>query len=577
MPILAQGLFCSFSLFFLFVSLSGSSLRFSLGFCCVFFCSLSCDPMAEGEARPDLRFGEGEVAALVGNAARDALGGGLGIAETPPRPSARPGAGAPRGPATPFGASDLEVSSDKAPEGRDLFDLIHDQGSVEFNRLTHDSFMQWAILKGINDGPQFPVSRVIYRLVSLAIWNPGFLCTYDLACLLVHWGSDASSLEPDLTTNAEALHIVRRLHQRAREDDASALLPQVHPAGGAPGRPQGTIDFSKDVQLMAQSMQKLSQGLSTALRKPDRDGLKSDVNSDDEYDSSVDLPAWLRRKELRGLTAQWFLPLKKLNKLNSLYVKAQLRYPSARSCFLADGYLEDFIPPWVGMDLHRNEQEALTRSWRNDLRDGRNSSRCICFLKCFWLSHAAVGICDLSVVYVHESLLLQLAADHTLTFMLKYHRRLQAKILSHVKEDGSRSINSFLYELNDSIVTELEIKEPRPRDQALRDRPPRETPEARKRRLDDKRSSEDTPPPKRPRVVAPINLQPRVKAPAAKTSARPTSTTSESICFFHHPAQGKSCTRQGCKFTHLDTAQPQFLKRYESALSNYKGSARPQE
>ena len=163
----------------------------------------------------------------------------------------------------------------------------------------------------------------------------------------------------------------------------------------------------------------------------------------------------------------------------------------------------------------------------------------------------------------------------SLTFMLKYSRALQAKILSHVKEDGSRTIDSFLQKLNEPIVTELEIKQQRPRGRDTRDtRPDRDTRDTRKRRFDDKRTSEDTPQ-KRPRGGAQLNLTPRVAAPAAKGAAKPPS--SSGICFFHHPAQNKTCSRDRCSFTHLDTTQKSGLERYEKALASYKGSAKPRD
>ena len=306
------------------------------------------------------------------------------------------------------------------------------------------------------------------------------------------------------------------------------------------------------------------------------DNFSREAASDDE-EAPFALSSWLNTQCMTGLDPNWFLPLKRLQKLSRLVADAQKNSPGKQSWFLADTNLSDWIPPWVGIDLEASAKKALIKDWETCLRDAKHSSKCIACLTCFWYSHAAAEAVSFPAVLIHLQLLNKLASERALSFVLSYSRTLMAKIRRHIKEDGSRNVDSYLIHLDLEIVHDIDLRSSRKQPP-----PPRIEPEAKRKQRRLGGGRDEKPPPTKKADTSNLPSQRNSSAGAARASAASAKKADSEkdlvngrICFWHAPHLKKVCSKKECTMLHLDTMKEDLKVRYERALTSYGGANKP--
>ena len=424
------------------------------------------------------------------------------------------------------------------------------------------NFIKWASGKGFADGPLFPMNKTIERLVSCHYINPGILASYSIQQVNNDFSDMSINVFPEVLQLPSVWHFLTRIHCQAVQENSQAHTVSGHisaPQGFPPQQPaqpnylsiadSRSDALAKAITLMAESSKEKKKRQHQYL------AVTREELSDNE-DDYFDLPSFVAKENLQGLDSNWFVSVQRLGNLDRFQTKAAKGKPSTRPHFLSDLPIEDWIPAWVGTSLDPSCKASLIKSWKSSLRSNQSENTFLSCLTTFWLSHSAVGIVKITSVMSHLLLIIKMISEHDLQYAVQYVRQLQQFLLRHIKSAGTETIDHYLLTPQFSITHDLDIL-------INSRRLPYAADSAKDRRTRDRHGKQ---PP------TPVGTAPKA-APKPRpngTSGGKNFTSTDYVCFLHHPAGRLSC-RFGdkCKKQHLDTSDVALLTRWVNAAESF--------
>ena len=455
-----------------------------------------------------------------------------------------------------------EASDLPAPSSGQL--ALNNNSGVQAFTASPPSTMELLALIPIVDKPTL-ISKFLEFAASV---NVGQLCIPELTATI-------EFLALKLDCPGALLHY--------RQDEFMALAASINSELGSPGIHR-TLGFqlwqmannpplppSPDVPQFpppppAPSAETLASSIAFALRQPPpprKNGILAEVENEDDS-GLFDLARFLKKSEtFRGdfdcLDLGWFADLRKLHALDTEARRRNYR-------LLASTGFEEWNPQWLGLDKPTSVRKAM-HSERTKSLESSGLARVLGNITTFWLSHAAVGLVSLPAAFAHFLLLMRLADERSVKFVLAYERRLMVRMLERIRSGEKFKFCDCISHLDSRIVDRLDIEEARPervskplpkekpRDTRLR---PPVTPRDNKAPVRRRSASKDRKrsPPRR-LAVKRERTPPRAPKRSPASDRRP-------LCLEHDPASRKTCPLGSrCPKEHLDTKDPALKARFD--------------
>ena len=289
-------------------------------------------------------------------------------------------------------------------------------------------------------------------------------------------------------------------------------------------------------------------------QKKKSDGINRKDISDDEA-PSFDLAAALRSHKISRIGVEWFGDIRKLSKFHKFLEKAKSSGKKS-PFFVATSPLEEWVPPWVGAGESYEDQKYLIKAWSQKV-DNQPTARVLSMVASFWMSHAALGICEFEAVFAHLLMFIKMQDQHGQTFAIKHERRLLDLFYNRLKASTEVDVNLLLSEPCREIVHELQLS-------GLNNP-----------KKDQKEKS----------APAPAASAKAAKGAGASAKPAPSSATKvkdqpidgvkavrKQICFDFDPHRGHACNLGAqCTREHLDTKVADLLVRFDKARAAFKG------
>ncbi len=168
----------------------------------------------------------------------------------------------------------------------------------------------------------------------------------------------------------------------------------------------------------------------------------------------------------------------------------------------------------------------------------------------FWMSHAALGICEFEAVFAHLLMFIKMQDQHGQSFAIKHERRLLDLFYNRLKASIEFDLNLLLSEPCKEIVHELQLSG-----------------------LSDPKKVEKKTPNPPPSTGKGSGKKPGPStAPAADSKVEPIKAVRKQICFDFDPSRGHKCSLgAACSREHLDTKVADLLVRFDKARASFKG------
>ena len=162
---------------------------------------------------------------------------------------------------------------------------------------------------------------------------------------------------------------------------------------------------------------------------PRKNGILAEVEHEDDS-GLFDLARFLRKSETSSgdfecLDLGWFADLRKLHALETEARRRGYR-------LLASTGFEEWNPQWLGLDKPTSLRKTM-HSERTKTLEVSGFARILGNITTFWLSHAAVELVSLPSVFAHILLLIRLADERSVKFVIIYERRLMVRMLEKIR------------------------------------------------------------------------------------------------------------------------------------------------